>query len=177
MKHKSRSLAICSRCSFSIHENKWLPEAVRLQKYSFLKPHNRPAWDRHCNLSHYTLIIIQRDSNILRMSLTVYRIKIFGWTVPCVSLSAFFFITNGISQMQFISKMKLQCIYQCARRCTQKHQKTLDSQVISHKQCWGKLLLKVIHCDIALFPKKVTDYITWLLFMENNALRYFCSTF
>ncbi len=27
-------------------------------------------------------------------------------------------------------------------------------------QCWGKLLLKVMHYNIALLPKKVTNYIT-----------------
>ncbi len=26
-------------------------------------------------------------------------------------------------------------------------------------QCWGKLLLKVMHYSIALFPKKVTNYL------------------
>ncbi len=28
------------------------------------------------------------------------------------------------------------------------------------KPCWGKLLLKVMHCNIALLPKKVTNYVT-----------------
>ncbi len=32
-------------------------------------------------------------------------------------------------------------------------------QVI-HKQCWGKLLLKVMHYNIVLLPKKVTNYVT-----------------
>ncbi len=45
------------------------------------------------------------------------------------------------------------------------------------QQCWGKLLLKVMHYNIALLPKKVTNYVTWLLFMEGNALRYFHVTF
>ncbi len=27
-------------------------------------------------------------------------------------------------------------------------------------QCWGKLLLKVMHYNIALIPKKVANYIT-----------------
>ncbi len=27
-------------------------------------------------------------------------------------------------------------------------------------QCWGKLLLKVMHYNIALLPKKVTNYVT-----------------
>ncbi len=27
-------------------------------------------------------------------------------------------------------------------------------------QCWGKLLLKVMHNNIALLPKKVTNYVT-----------------
>ncbi len=30
----------------------------------------------------------------------------------------------------------------------------------AHIQCWGKLLLKVMHYNIALLPKKVTNYIT-----------------
>ncbi len=32
-----------------------------------------------------------------------------------------------------------------------------------YNQCWGKLLLKVMHYNIALLPKKVTNYVTWLL--------------
>ncbi len=44
-------------------------------------------------------------------------------------------------------------------------------------QCWGKLHLKVIHYNIVLIPKKVTNYVTWLLSMESNALHYFCVTF
>ncbi len=32
--------------------------------------------------------------------------------------------------------------------------------VQGHTQCWGKLLLKVTHYNIALLPKKVTNYIT-----------------
>ncbi len=28
------------------------------------------------------------------------------------------------------------------------------------QQCWGKLLLKVTHYNIALLPKKVTNYVT-----------------
>ncbi len=32
--------------------------------------------------------------------------------------------------------------------------------VTTHYQCWGKLLLKVMHYNIALLPKKVTNYIT-----------------
>ncbi len=27
-------------------------------------------------------------------------------------------------------------------------------------QCWGKLLLKVMHYNIVLLPKKVTNYVT-----------------
>ncbi len=27
-------------------------------------------------------------------------------------------------------------------------------------QCWGKLLLKVMHYNIALLPKKVTNFVT-----------------
>ncbi len=30
-------------------------------------------------------------------------------------------------------------------------------------QCWGKLLLKVMHYNIALLPKKVTNYISYFL--------------
>ncbi len=30
----------------------------------------------------------------------------------------------------------------------------------SGDQCWGKLLLKVMHYNIALLPKKVTNYVT-----------------
>ncbi len=29
-----------------------------------------------------------------------------------------------------------------------------------YDQCWGKLLLKVMHYNIALLPKKVTNYVT-----------------
>ncbi len=29
-----------------------------------------------------------------------------------------------------------------------------------HNQCWGELLLKVMHYNIALLPKKVTSYVT-----------------
>ncbi len=47
----------------------------------------------------------------------------------------------------------------------------------SQHECWGKLLLKVMHYNIALLPKKVTNYVTKLLFMESNALRYFCVIF
>ncbi len=50
-------------------------------------------------------------------------------------------------------------------------------EVMNGRQCWGKLLLKVMHYNITLLPKKVTNYVTWLLFMESNALRYFCVTF
>ncbi len=31
---------------------------------------------------------------------------------------------------------------------------------IGNNQCWGKLLLKVMHYNIALLPKKVTNYVT-----------------
>ncbi len=41
------------------------------------------------------------------------------------------------------------------------------------EQCWGKLLLKVMHYNIALLHKKVIV----LLLMESNALHYFCITF
>ncbi len=46
------------------------------------------------------------------------------------------------------------------------------------QQCWGKLLLKVMHYNIAYSLKKVTNYVTSLLFMENNVtllVRYFFS--
>ncbi len=32
--------------------------------------------------------------------------------------------------------------------------------VFLNEQCWGKLLLKVIHYNTALLPKKVTSYVT-----------------
>ncbi len=32
--------------------------------------------------------------------------------------------------------------------------------LMNHHQCWGKLLLKVMHYNIALLPKKVTNYVT-----------------
>ncbi len=44
-------------------------------------------------------------------------------------------------------------------------------------QCWGKLLLKWMYYNIALLPKKVPNYVTQLLFVESNALRYFCIIF
>ncbi len=34
------------------------------------------------------------------------------------------------------------------------------SEVLRFSQCWGKLLLKVMHYNIALLPKKVTNYVT-----------------
>ncbi len=34
-----------------------------------------------------------------------------------------------------------------------------------------------MHYNIALLPKIVTIYVTWLLFMESNALHCFCLTF
>ncbi len=43
-------------------------------------------------------------------------------------------------------------------------------------QCWGKLLLKVMHYNIVLL-RKVTNYVTLLILMESNALLYFCVTF
>ncbi len=33
-------------------------------------------------------------------------------------------------------------------------------RIINYVQCWGKLLLKVMHHNIALLPKKVTNYVT-----------------
>ncbi len=45
----------------------------------------------------------------------------------------------------------------------------------SYNQCWGKLLLKVMHYNITLLPKK--QLIMLLTFMESNVLRYFCVTF
>ncbi len=43
-------------------------------------------------------------------------------------------------------------------------------------QCWGKLLLKVMHYNIALLYKKATNYITFTVtFTESNAfLHTFC---
>ncbi len=32
--------------------------------------------------------------------------------------------------------------------------------VNGNNQCWGKLLLKVMHYNIVLLPKKVTNYVT-----------------
>ncbi len=32
--------------------------------------------------------------------------------------------------------------------------------LLYHDQCWGKLLLKVMHYNIALLPKKETNYVT-----------------
>ncbi len=34
-----------------------------------------------------------------------------------------------------------------------------------------------MHYNIALLPKKVTNYVTSFLFMESNALHYLCITF
>ncbi len=48
---------------------------------------------------------------------------------------------------------------------------------VAYIQCWGKLLLKVMHYNIALLSKKVTNYVTLLLLMESNVLYYFCVTF
>ncbi len=31
---------------------------------------------------------------------------------------------------------------------------------VCSEQCWGKLLLNVMHYNIALLPKKVTNYMT-----------------
>ncbi len=39
--------------------------------------------------------------------------------------------------------------------CTESH-----AANIYYTQCWGKLLLKVMQYNIALFPKKVTIYAT-----------------
>ncbi len=33
-------------------------------------------------------------------------------------------------------------------------------KLADYDQCWGKLLLKVMHYNIALLPKKVTNYVT-----------------
>ncbi len=40
-------------------------------------------------------------------------------------------------------------------------------------QCRGKILLKVMRYNIALLSRKGTNYVTKLLFMKSNALRYF----
>ncbi len=40
----------------------------------------------------------------------------------------------------------------------------VDFLVFARNQCWGKLLLKVMHYNIALLPKIVTNYVTLLLF-------------
>ncbi len=34
------------------------------------------------------------------------------------------------------------------------------TECLLYEQCWGKLLLKAMHYNIALLPKKVTNYIT-----------------
>ncbi len=39
------------------------------------------------------------------------------------------------------------------------HNHDYFDQYCNH-QCWGKLFLKVMHYNIALLPKKVTNYIT-----------------
>ncbi len=31
--------------------------------------------------------------------------------------------------------------------------------LVFYLQCWGKLLLKVMHYNVALLPKKVTNYV------------------
>ncbi len=36
----------------------------------------------------------------------------------------------------------------------------MDDPVVYKEQCWGKLLLKVMRYNIALLPKKVTNYVT-----------------
>ncbi len=36
-------------------------------------------------------------------------------------------------------------------------------------QCWGKLLLKVMHYNIALLPKKLTNYVSYFLW---KVMRY-----
>ncbi len=41
----------------------------------------------------------------------------------------------------------------------------------------GYFLWKLMRYNVALLPKKVSNYVTWLLFMESNALQYFCVTF
>ncbi len=35
-------------------------------------------------------------------------------------------------------------------------------------QCWGKLLLKVMHYNIALFPKKVITLLSYFLWKVMN---------
>ncbi len=39
-------------------------------------------------------------------------------------------------------------------------------------QCWEKLLVKVMHCNIVLLYKKATNCIMWLISMESNALQH-----
>ncbi len=51
------------------------------------------------------------------------------------------------------------------------------SHAFTSHQCRGKLILTVMHYNIALLPKKVTNYVTCLLFMEMNVLYYICVTF
>ncbi len=49
---------------------------------------------------------------------------------------------------------------------------------LNEVQCWGKLLLKVMHYNIALLPKKVTNYVTFTLQSDNeeepNCLSQLC---
>ncbi len=42
--------------------------------------------------------------------------------------------------------------------------------MVSYIQCWVKLLLKVMHYNIVLLPKKVSN--CYLDFMESNALLF-----
>ncbi len=46
------------------------------------------------------------------------------------------------------------------RRTLPPHNPEVSEMKIFYNQCWGKLLLKVMHYNIALLPKKVTNYIT-----------------
>ncbi len=38
---------------------------------------------------------------------------------------------------------------------------------MTKQQFWGKLLLKVMHYNIALLLKKVTNYVSWLFLIQE----------
>ncbi len=51
---------------------------------------------------------------------------------------------------------------------------SLKKQLITFVQCWGELLLKVMRYNVALLPKKVTDYVCVVLgrvTFKSNALQ------
>ncbi len=44
-------------------------------------------------------------------------------------------------------------------RLVRDNRKATVIQITTRYQCWGKLLLKVVHYNIALLPEKVTNYV------------------